>query len=121
MEPHIEADHGAIVAARRGFAETGDEVIQFGISLGGQTAACELESIRLEPVAHFVGAARLLLRDRGHEGPVGDIASEAPIRAYLAEWKRLMACPVPTTVRRSRIEAAKFMNRKAGRRAAAGT
>lgn len=41
----------------------------------------------------------------------GDIATEAPIRAYLEEWKRLMAKPIPTTVRRSRIEAAKFDKR----------
>ena len=56
-----------------------------------------------------------------HGLATGGIASEAPIRAYLAEWKRLMAEPIPTTVRRSRIEAAKFEKRKAGRRAAAGT
>lgn len=45
-----------------------------------------------------------------HGYAVGGIASEAPIRAYLAEWKRLMAVPVPTTVRRARIEESKFMN-----------
>lgn len=39
----------------------------------------------------------------------GTVASEAPIRAYLAEWKRLMARPVPTTVRRARIEDSKFL------------
>ncbi|MCB1487336.1 MAG: Rieske 2Fe-2S domain-containing protein [Bauldia sp.] len=54
-----------------------------------------------------------------HGYALGDIASEAPIRAYLAEWKRLMAEPTPTTVRRSRIEAAKFMNKGRRRQAAA--
>lgn len=50
----------------------------------------------------------------------GDIASEAPIRAYLEEWKRLMGKPIPTTVRRSRIEAAKFAADRPRRRASAG-
>ncbi len=54
-----------------------------------------------------------------HGDVVGGIATEAPIRAYLAEWKRLMAKPTPTTVRRSRIEAAKFKTRQS-RRAAGG-
>jgi phenylpropionate dioxygenase-like ring-hydroxylating dioxygenase large terminal subunit len=39
----------------------------------------------------------------------GSVATEAPIRGYLAEWKRLMARPVPTTVRRARIERHRFM------------
>jgi len=39
----------------------------------------------------------------------GTVASEAPMRAYLAEWKRLMAKPIPTTVRRARIEESRFM------------
>lgn len=39
----------------------------------------------------------------------GTVASEAPIRAYLAEWKRLMAKPIPTTIRRARIEESRFM------------
>ncbi|MEO1019854.1 MAG: SRPBCC family protein, partial [Pseudomonadota bacterium] len=42
----------------------------------------------------------------------GDIASEAPIRGYLNEWKRLMATPIPTKIRRSRIEAAKFSRQR---------
>jgi hypothetical protein len=46
----------------------------------------------------------------GEDGLVtGSVASEAPIRAYLAEWKRLMARPIPTTIRRARIEESKFM------------
>lgn len=49
----------------------------------------------------------------------GDIATEAPIRAYLEEWKRLMSKPIPTTVRRSRIEAAKFAADRPRRRAGA--
>ncbi len=36
----------------------------------------------------------------------GGISTEAPIRGYLAEWKRLMARPTPMRVRRSRVEAA---------------
>lgn len=48
---------------------------------------------------------------------VGDIASEAPIRGYLQAWKKLMAKPIPTKVRRSRIEAAKFARQ--GKRASA--
>lgn len=43
----------------------------------------------------------------------GDIATEAPIRAYLAEWKRLMARPIPTRIRRSRVEAAVTRSRHA--------
>ena len=39
----------------------------------------------------------------------GNVATEAPIRGYLAEWKRLMAKPIPTTIRRARIEESKFM------------
>ncbi|AJE46866.1 aromatic ring-hydroxylating oxygenase subunit alpha [Celeribacter indicus] len=46
----------------------------------------------------------------GEDGLVtGTVASEAPMRAYLAEWKRLMSKPVPTTVRRARIEESRFM------------
>lgn len=46
----------------------------------------------------------------GEDGLVtGTVASEAPMRAYLAEWKRLMARPIPTTVRRARIEQSRFM------------
>lgn len=44
-----------------------------------------------------------------HGLATGNVASEAPIRAYLAEWKRLMAHPIPTTVRRARIEGSRFM------------
>lgn len=54
----------------------------------------------------------------------GSVATEAPIRGYLAEWKRLMARPVPTTVRRARIERHRFMEavraREERRRGAAG-
>lgn len=39
----------------------------------------------------------------------GTVASEAPMRAYLAEWKRLMSKPIPTTVRRARLEDSRFM------------
>ncbi|MBU2867271.1 aromatic ring-hydroxylating oxygenase subunit alpha [Pacificibacter marinus] len=39
----------------------------------------------------------------------GDLASEAPIRHYMQEWKRIMAKPIPTTIRRARIEDSKFM------------
>ena len=46
----------------------------------------------------------------GPDGRVtGSVASEAPMRAYLAEWRRLMARPIPTTVRRARIEESRFM------------
>ncbi len=46
----------------------------------------------------------------GADGLVtGTVASEAPMRAYLAEWKRLMAQPIPTTIRRARIEDSRFM------------
>jgi len=46
----------------------------------------------------------------GEDGLVtGTVASEAPMRAYLAEWKRLMAKPIPTTVRRARLEESRFM------------
>ena len=46
----------------------------------------------------------------GADGLVtGTVASEAPMRAYLAEWKRLMAQPIPTTIRRARIEESRFM------------
>lgn len=46
----------------------------------------------------------------GDDGLVtGTVASEAPMRAYLAEWKRLMATPIPTTIRRARIEESRFM------------
>jgi len=44
-----------------------------------------------------------------HGLATGNVASEAPIRAYLAEWKRLMSKPIPTTVRRARIEESRFM------------
>ncbi|MEM1287673.1 MAG: aromatic ring-hydroxylating dioxygenase subunit alpha [Pseudomonadota bacterium] len=40
---------------------------------------------------------------------LGSVATEAPIRGYLSEWKRLMAKPIPTTIRRARIEESKFM------------
>jgi hypothetical protein len=54
----------------------------------------------------------------GEDGLVtGGISSEAPIRAYLEEWKRLMAKPIPTTVRRSRIEALKFAGARPARSA----
>ncbi|MCW5718137.1 MAG: Rieske 2Fe-2S domain-containing protein [Bauldia sp.] len=54
----------------------------------------------------------------GEDGLVtGGISSEAPIRAYLEEWKRLMSKPIPTTVRRSRIEAAKFAGARPARAA----
>lgn len=39
----------------------------------------------------------------------GTVASEAPMRAYLAEWKRLMSKPIPTKVRRARLEDSRFM------------
>lgn len=55
-----------------------------------------------------------------HGYATGGIASEAPIRAYLAEWKRLMAHPVPTTVRRARIEESKFMAAQRRKAEAAG-
>jgi len=38
-----------------------------------------------------------------------NLASEGPIRHYLAEWKHIMAKPIPTTIRRARIEDSKFM------------
>ncbi len=47
----------------------------------------------------------------------GSVATEAPIRGYLAEWKRLMAHPVPTTVRRARIERHRFMEAMRAREA----
>lgn len=50
----------------------------------------------------------------------GGIASEAPIRAYLEEWVRLMGKPVPTTIRRARIEESKFMAAQLKRAQAAG-
>lgn len=55
-----------------------------------------------------------------HGFVTGGIATEAPIRAYLEEWVRLMGKPVPTTVRRARIEDSKFMAAQRQRAAAAG-
>lgn len=46
----------------------------------------------------------------GEDGLVtGTVASEAPMRGYLAEWKRLMSKPIPTKVRRARLEDSRFM------------
>ncbi|MEM9754934.1 MAG: aromatic ring-hydroxylating dioxygenase subunit alpha [Pseudomonadota bacterium] len=54
----------------------------------------------------------------GADGLVtGTVASEAPMRAYIAEWKRLMSHPIPTTIRRARIEESRFMQKMRAREA----